>query len=72
MKTVNLYIYHQDTNVFMGESLELCINSNIPEVAKTPIEFWGNSYDEVVAQVKRYAKAKFGSGVIKIINQGSK
>jgi hypothetical protein len=56
----------------MGESLELCINSNIPEVAKTPIEFWGNSYDEVVAQVKRYAKAKFGSGVIKIINQGSK
>jgi hypothetical protein len=72
MKIVNLQIYHQDTNVFMGESLELCINSNNAEISKTPIEFWGNTYDEVVAQVKTYAKAKFGKGIIKIINARSK
>jgi hypothetical protein len=51
----------------MGESNELCINTNIPEIANTPIEFWGNTYDEVIAQVKTYAKAKFGTGVIKLI-----
>jgi len=66
MKTINLWIYQEDTNVFMGESSELCINTNVPELKGTPIEFWANSYDDVLAQVKTYAKAKFGSGVIKL------
>ena len=68
MKVVNLYIYHMDTSVFMGESLELCIKSNNSEIAATPIEFWANSYDAVVAQVKVHAKARYGTGVIKIVN----
>jgi len=50
----------------MGESSELCINTNIPELKNTPIEFWANSYDDVIAQVKAYAKSKFGSGEIKL------
>jgi hypothetical protein len=50
----------------MGESSELCINTNVAELKGTPIEFWGNTYDEVLAQVKIYAKAKFGTGVIKL------
>jgi hypothetical protein len=66
---VTLQIYQQESNVFMGESNELCINSNNAEIAKTPIEFWGNTYDEVLAQVKRYAKAKYGKGSIRIINK---
>jgi hypothetical protein len=66
MKTINLWIYQQETNVFMGESSELCINTNVPELKNTPIEFWANSYDDVIAQVKAYAKSKFGSGVIKL------
>ena len=65
---VNLYIYQQESNVFLGESSELCINSNNPDIAKTPIEFWSNTYDDVVAQVKRYAKHKYGKGIIRIIN----
>jgi hypothetical protein len=67
MKTVHLEIYQKDTSVYMGESNELCINTNISEIANTPIQFWGNTYDDVIAQVKTYAKAKFGTGVIKLI-----
>jgi len=52
--------------VFMGESSELCINTNVPDLKDTPIEFWANSYEDVLNQVKTYAKAKFGSGVIKL------
>ena len=66
MKTINLWIYQEDTNVFLGEAPELCINTNISEIKNTPIEFWANSYDEIIQQVKTYAKAKFGSGVIKL------
>jgi hypothetical protein len=66
MKTINLWIYQKDTNVFLGEAPELCINTNIPEIKDTPIEFWANSYNEIIQQVKTYAKAKFGSGVIKL------
>jgi hypothetical protein len=66
MKTINLWIYQEDTNVFLGEAPELCINTNISEIKDTPIEFWANSYDEIIQQVKTYAKAKFGSGVIKL------
>ena len=66
MKTINLWIHQEDTNVFLGEAPELCINTNIPEIKDTPIEFWANSYDEIIQQVKTYAKAKFGSGVIKL------
>jgi hypothetical protein len=58
---INLQVYELD-NAFMGESLELCINSNIPEIASTPIEFWGSNRDEVIAQVKQYARYKFPAG----------
>jgi hypothetical protein len=58
---INLQVYELD-NAFMGESLELCINSNIPEIASTPIEFWGSDRDSVIAQVKAYARAKFPRG----------
>jgi hypothetical protein len=62
---INLQVYELD-NAFMGESLELCINSNIPEIASTPIEFWGSNRAEVIEQVKAYARHKFGAGSIRI------
>lgn len=45
----------------------ICINSNIPEIASTPIEFWGSTPESVIDQVKQYAKAKFNSGRIRLI-----
>jgi len=58
---INLQVYELDGG-FLGESLDLCINSNIPEIASTPIEFWGSDRDSVIAQVKQYARAKFPNG----------
>ena len=58
---INLQIYSLE-NCFMGESSEICINSNIPEIASVPVEFYGSSRDEVISQVKAYAVAKFGKG----------
>ncbi len=58
---INLQVYEMD-GAFMGESSSLCINSNIPEIASTPIEFWGSDRAEVIAQVKAYARAKFPNG----------
>jgi hypothetical protein len=58
---INLYIYEQN-GAYLGESSELCINSNIPLLASTPIEFWGSDRQEVIAQVKQYARAKFPNG----------
>lgn len=63
---INLQIYSID-NVFMGESPDLCINSNNPEIASNPIEFWGSTRESVIDQVKQYAKAKFNGGRIRLI-----
>lgn len=62
---INLYIREFD-GLLIGESLELCINSNIPELASTPIEFYGDSQKEILEQVKAYARHKFGSGSIRL------
>jgi hypothetical protein len=58
---INLQVYEMD-GAFLGESLELCINSNIPEIASTPIEFWGSDRVEIIEQVKQYARYKFPAG----------
>jgi hypothetical protein len=64
---INLQVYEVSpvgsaSGYFLGESSDLCINSNIPEIASTPIEFYGSSRDSVVDQVKAYARAKFPDG----------
>jgi hypothetical protein len=66
MKTVHLVIYEKDINVYIGECNEFCVNTNIPEIADIPIKFWGNTCNEVIAQVKTYAKEKFGGDVEEI------
>ena len=63
---INLQVYELDRG-FMAESSELCINSNIPLLASTPIEFFGDTRVEVIEQVKGYARHKFGSGVIRLV-----
>ena len=63
---INLYVYQQERG-YMAESAELCINSNIPELAATPIEFWGSDIGSIVDQVKAYARAKGLSGRIHLI-----
>jgi hypothetical protein len=63
---INLYIYEQN-GAFLGESSEICINSNIPEIAQTPVEFWGSDRQSVIDQVKAHARQKFGAGSIRLM-----
>ena len=63
---INLHIYELDRG-FMAESSQLCINSNIPLLASTPVEFFGSSRAEVIEQVKQCARARFGRGSIRLI-----
>lgn len=69
---IQLHIYEvspveMSNGYFLGESSQLCLNSNIPELAGEPIEFYGDSRQSVIDQVKTYARHKFGSGSIRII-----
>ena len=63
---INLHIFELDRG-FMAESSELCINSNIPLLASTPIEFYGSTRAEVIEQVKALARARFGRGSIRLV-----
>jgi hypothetical protein len=57
----------ENEGAFLGESSQICINSNIPALAITPVEFWGDTPAEVIEQVKKYARTRFGAGVIRLI-----
>jgi hypothetical protein len=69
---IQLHIYEipsveMSNGYFLGESSQLCINSNIPELAGEPIEFYGDSRQSVIDQVKAYARAKHGKGLIRLV-----
>lgn len=69
---IQLHLTEEDNGVFLGESAMLCINSNIPEIASTPVQFWGNTRQEVIDQVKAHARHKYpnngaGNGYIRIV-----
>jgi len=68
---INLHVYEVPASdvsrsYFLAESLELCINSNVPELKNQPIEFYGDSRSEVINQVIAYARSKGLSGRIKL------
>jgi hypothetical protein len=66
MKLIELEIF-ENNGAFIGESMQICINSNIAEIAKTPVQFWGDTPAQVIEQVGQYARAKFGAGKIRLI-----
>ena len=66
-KIVKLWIYDNDNGSFLGDSDSICINTNIPEIANTPVEFWGDSKECVVQQVLGYLKTKGEHGILRIV-----
>ena len=68
---INLHIYEVPADdfsrgYFLAESPQLCISTNCPELSGEPIEFYGDTRHCVLDQVRAFARAKFGSGVIRI------
>ena len=66
MTKIELEIF-EDNGAFIGESMQICINSNIAALANTPVQFWGDTPAQVIEQVKQHARAKFGAGFIRLI-----
>jgi hypothetical protein len=50
LKIYELYVYEND-GCFIGETSAICINTNSPEIAGTPVEFYDNTREGVVSQV---------------------
>ena len=43
---------------WIGETEAICINTNVPELKGTPVEFYGDDMFEVVRQVQAVLKSK--------------
>lgn len=66
-KIIKLWVYENENGSFLGESDSICINTNIPEIADTPVEFWGNSKDSVIQQVLDYLKSTGEHGILRVV-----
>jgi len=66
---IKLWIYDIQSSetargYFLGESSEICINGILDSI---PVEFYGETRQEVIDQVKKTAKARYGEGSIRIM-----
>jgi hypothetical protein len=43
---------------WVGETDAICINTNIPELKNTPVEFYGDDMFDVIHQVQAVLKSK--------------
>lgn len=67
---INLSIFEQSTvfsgTWFEGESPEILIDSNVPELQDEPVIFYGETKVSIIKQVKSYLHGKGLSGIIRI------
>jgi len=66
---IKLWIYDIEPTAtsrgyFLGESSEICIKGILDSI---PVEFYGETRQEVIEQVKQVAKARYGEGSIRIM-----
>jgi len=43
---------------WIGETEAICINTNIPELKNTPVEFYGDDMHDVIHQVQAVLKSQ--------------
>jgi hypothetical protein len=65
-KIYEVYVYKLNRG-FMAESPSCCINTNIPEIADTPIEFYGETRDAVIGKVLEHLKHLGLHGRLRVI-----
>jgi hypothetical protein len=61
------YVY-QDNRCFIGEIEGVNINTNIVEIKNTPIEFYANSKQELLADMVKFLKGTGRTGVLRVAN----
>ena len=65
-KIYEVYVQELDCG-FMAESPSCCINTNIPEIQDTPIEFYAETRAEVIAKVLEHLKYLGLHGRLRVI-----
>ena len=68
MKQVFKAYVYQDNRCFIGEIDGVNINTNIPEIKNTPIEFYANSKQELLADMVKFLKGTGRTGVLRVAN----
>lgn len=51
---------------FIAETESICINTNMPEIAGTPVEFYDDTLEGVLAQVIAQLKGRGFSGRLRV------
>jgi hypothetical protein len=69
-KIYKAYVY-QDDRGFTGEIDGININTNIIELANTPIEFYADSKKELLAEMVKFLKSTGRTGVLRIANKSN-
>jgi hypothetical protein len=66
------YVYSPDddgmTRCFIGEIEGVNINTNIPELKDTPIEFYGDTREELLRGMVTFLKGTGKTGVLRVVN----
>ena len=66
-KVYKAYIY-QEQRGFMGEIDGVHINTNIPEIQNTPIEFYADSKQSLLSEMVKFLKGTGRTGILRVAN----
>jgi hypothetical protein len=69
-KIYKAYVY-QDDRCFTGEIEGIFINTNVVELQNTPIEFYADSKQALLADMVKFLKGTGHTGILRVANQVS-
>jgi hypothetical protein len=69
-KIYKAYVY-QDDRCFTGEIEGIFINTNVVELKETPIEFYADSKQALLADMVKFLKGTGHTGILRVANQVS-
>ena len=68
-KIYKAYVYEEPCGRFMGEIDGIYINTNIGEIKNTPIEFYADSKQALLAEMVKFLKGTNHTGILRVVNQ---
>ena len=66
-KIYKAYVY-QEHRGFMGEIDGVHINTNIPEIQNTPVEFYADTKQSLLAEMVKFLKGTGRTGILRVVN----
>lgn len=66
-KIYKAYVY-QDDRCFTGEIKGIFINTNVVELKETPIEFYADSKQALLADMVKFLKGTGHTGTLRVVN----